>query len=124
MFWKWLRQQLDERGWSPAKLAEEAGLERTHVYKLISPEYGQTPRRSTVMRIAQALGVPVSEAMRAAGYVASANLVYDTNDLLAETASVLREVLETRYQEALRFLRKQLDFARETFAVEDTSTTV
>lgn len=124
MFWKWLRQQLDERGWSPQKLAEEAGLERSHVYKLISPEYNQQPRRATVLRIANALGVPTSEALRAAGYLSSASVVYDTNDLIAETASVLREVLERYYPDAIRFLRRQLETARELFVREEAESAV
>ncbi|GIV22155.1 MAG: hypothetical protein KatS3mg023_3906 [Armatimonadota bacterium] len=119
MFWRWLKEKLSERGWSPQQLAEIAGLERSHVYKLLSPEYQQQPRRQTVVRIASALNVPISEAMRAAGYDASATFIYDTNDLIAETASLLREVPENQYADAIRYLRRQLDTARELFVKQD-----
>lgn len=118
MFWKWLQEKLNERGWSPADLAREAGLERSHVYKLVSSAYQQKPRRETVRRIAEVLGVPLSEAMRAAGYEASANFIYDTNDIFAETANLLREVPEEYYPDAVHFLRRQLTTARELFVKE------
>lgn len=124
MFWQWLRERLNERGMTPQQLADATGLERSHVYKLLSPEYQQQPRRATVMRIAAALGVPVSEALRAAGYAASSNVVYDTNDLLAETANVLREVPEPYYADAIRFLRRQLETARELFIREEVGNSV
>jgi transcriptional regulator with XRE-family HTH domain len=118
MFWQWLQGKLNERGWKPDELADKAGLGRSHVYKLLSPHYQQNPRRETVRRIAEALGVPLSEAMRAAGYEASAHFVYDTNDIFVETANLLREVPERYYSDAVHFLRRQLTTARELFVKE------
>lgn len=71
---KWLDNALKSRGWSQRRLAEEAGISQPRITQILA---GESPRRATVVILAEALyhGVSdgqdryVSEALTAAGYL-------------------------------------------------------
>lgn len=69
MFGDWLREQLKSVGMTQIDLARKIGKTAVHVRRVIGGTSGT--KRATVVAIAYALDVPVSEAIRAA-YGASA----------------------------------------------------
>ena len=64
MFGDWLREQLKSLGMTQIDLAKRIGKTAVHVRRIISGSSGT--KRATVVAIAYALDVPVSEAIRAA----------------------------------------------------------
>lgn len=120
----WLREMMQARGMTTEQLAKSAGVSTSTIDRILGSYWNGRVHRETVVAIADALGVPASEALRAAGYQNSASYRYDTNDLIAETASVLREVPERYYPNAIRFLRRQLETARELFVREEAESAV
>jgi transcriptional regulator with XRE-family HTH domain len=63
-FGEWLREELKSRGMTQIELARRIGKTYVHVRRVISGVSGT--KRATVVAIAYALGIPVSEAIRAA----------------------------------------------------------
>lgn len=55
-----VEQLLQERGWSVYRLHQESGLSERHLGEIVADEVGK-PRLSTLIRISDALGVPVTE---------------------------------------------------------------
>ncbi len=56
-----LRQLRVDKGWSQRKLAEEAGVTQTTVWKI---EHGGGAQAATLKKLGDALGVRASELMR------------------------------------------------------------
>lgn len=123
-FATWLREQMKARGLTGERLASMAGVSTSTIDRILGEHWHGKLHRDTIVAIADALNVPASEALRIAGYEASATFRYDTNELVAETASLLREVPEQYYSDAIRFLRRQIDTARELFVREEQKTAV
>ena len=63
MFGDWLREQLKSLGMTQIDLAKRIGKTAVHVRRIISGSSGT--KRATVVAIAYAMDVPVSEAIRA-----------------------------------------------------------
>lgn len=55
-----LQRLLRERGWSIYRLHQESGLSQRHLGELVGDDVGK-PRPGTLVRLADALGVPVVE---------------------------------------------------------------
>jgi len=111
----WLREQMRARGLTTERLARAAGVSTSTIDRILGEHWQGRIQRDTVTAIADALGVPASEALRIAGYGRSASYRCDITDLIAETAGILRDVPEQYYSDAVRFLRGQLEAARELF---------
>jgi transcriptional regulator with XRE-family HTH domain len=66
-FSPWLRHQLQRREWTPADFARRLNASEGTVSHWLRGE--RLPRPSSVDRIAEALGLPLEDVMRRAGYL-------------------------------------------------------
>lgn len=63
-FGEWLRDKLEERGWSYSDLADRCGFSRQFVSQMVNGQRG--PGTDSVAEIAQALDLPLEYVMRKA----------------------------------------------------------
>lgn len=104
---RFVQQQLDDRGWSPADLVRRSGLSRQLISKILNDDrhhLGQMPDDSTLEGLAQGFGVP-AEVVRTA---AARSLVGYTDDGSALTIQ-LRDVST---EALLNEIRRRIENAR------------
>ena len=73
---KKLKTLREDRGWSQAKLAMLSGVTRSHI-SVIELGRIKNPRSDVLIKLAQAVKVPVGEFFAAAGYIGEAKSTYD-----------------------------------------------
>lgn len=62
----WLRQILEQTGWSPTRLAREANVSHTTITRMLDTDYSGSMTATTIAKIARATGIPASGSLRAA----------------------------------------------------------
>jgi transcriptional regulator with XRE-family HTH domain len=69
-FAEWVTMRRKALGLSQSEIAERANVHQSVWSEYENPDRKAQPRRSTVLKIANALGLPHEDALEAAGYIA------------------------------------------------------
>lgn len=100
----WLLAQMERRGWTQRELARRAGLSHSTINFILNGRY--TPKTATLVAIAQALTVPVSEVLQAAGVDWGTQARYDKVTWeIAQRSASLPEELRRYLLEVVRHLQ-------------------
>ena len=102
-FGTWLRQKLNERGWSQRRLAQMIGASTGMLSGWANDK--RRPEPGNVAKIAAALGVPEVEALTRAGYRQRRDT--DMDPLRAEALEVLRQLPMSVVPTVMDFMRWQ-----------------
>lgn len=99
-FGQWVKQARDRLELSQEECASRAGVHQSVWSEYENAEKKAQPRRSTVLKIARALGVSDDEALQSAGYAATPS----TTEVPAEWRAILDKAmrLPTDKRERLR----------------------
>lgn len=100
-FGTWLRQALNDRGWSQRRLAQMIGASTGMMSGWCGDK--RRPEPDNVVKIAQALGVPEEEALTRAGYRQRKDT--DMNPQRAEALEMLRQLPLSELPTVMDFLR-------------------
>ncbi len=99
----WLYAQMQERDWSQADLARASGLNKQSIHYYLT-QSSKPVHAHALAKIADALGLPVEEVYRAAGFLPR---VPDINETTEEILRELEDMSEQDQQEVLAFIRME-----------------
>ena len=100
-FVNWLIAQMQERNWSQADLARASGINKQSIHYYLS-ESSKAPHAHVLAKIAYALGLPVEEVYRAAGFLPHPP---DINETIEEILHEVEGMPKQDQQEVLAFVR-------------------
>jgi transcriptional regulator with XRE-family HTH domain len=106
-FADWLQKELDKRDWSQAKLAKNAGINRTGINKIINRSHKTNPSPETLEAIAKALKIPADEVYRHAGILPPVSEQDSQDELAQYLFDQLNDDNKTKALEYLEFLKQQ-----------------
>jgi transcriptional regulator with XRE-family HTH domain len=102
-FVDWLKTQLQERNWSQADLARESGLNKQSIHYYLTKS-SKPPHAHALAKIAYALGLPVEQVYRAAGFLPRPPHVSETIEQIVYEVEGLPEKVQ---EEVLAFIRME-----------------
>lgn len=107
-FAEWLAREREKRSWSQSQLARRAGMSRSVINQVERQQFAPSP--STLQSIARALGYPIEQVYRLAGYLPP---VPELDPLVEEGAYILGQLEGEDKEDAIQYLRFRLDRQRQ-----------
>lgn len=103
-FGEWLRNVLEEKGWTQGELSRRANVSRGAISNIISKR--RLPSPESCVNIAQAFNMPPETVLRMAGYLPDIEADSATTRKILEFA---RRLEESSRKEILDFMRFKMD---------------
>ncbi len=102
-FVNWLKAQMQDRNWSQAGLARASGINKQTIHYYLTHS-SKPPHAHVLAKIAYALGLPVEQVYRAAGFLPHPPHISET---IEQILHEVEDLPERDRQEVLAFIRME-----------------